>query len=129
MIFAAAAIKKSVLIAQCVTLLTGYPEPATPVAWVEMSANSIIGVATAAGLPDAVHAKAIYLPPSTIWHAPGYRSRFAAHELTHHYQFHAGAFGQLDRSVIEREADCVEQLQPWCGDMRQSMGGYCRARD
>lgn len=128
MIFAAVAVKKSVMLAQCVTLLTGYPEPAIQAEWVEMPTHSIVSVATAAGLPDAIHAKAIYLPPSTIWHAPGFRDRFEAHELTHHFQFHAGAFGKLDRVEIEREADCVEQLQPWCEDVDQSMRGYCRVR-
>ena len=107
----------------CVSILTGYPIPETPLKWVEMPLEVIVDLAKASGIPNAYGTKALYLNPNTVWYAKGWQARFQVHEMTHHFQFHAGAYNILNYREREIQAGCVEPWGPWCD---RPIPDYCR---
>lgn len=119
------AVKKAAALASCISVLTGYPVPETPLTWIEKPAHEIAALAVALNIPGGLRATAIYLPPDAVWVAPGERERVEVEETTHHLQFHGGAFRNFNRRQLEHQAECVEAMAKWCD---APLKGYCHVR-
>lgn len=117
------AAKKAAALASCISVLTGYPIPDHEMIWVKAPEEALIYAATQAKLPGAYGVEALYFPPGTVWHSGKITEYIYTHELTHHFQHHAGVNFTENRIFIERQAHCTAQFGPWCN---KPIPGYCK---